>query len=140
MNAEQWNRVQTLFKEIVDLEPETRLEHLESVRTEDPLLYEELRSLLAADSQETSLLDGFAIEQVDLSALVPLEGVQIGFFQIEKQIGSGGMGNVYLAHRTLGGFEQTVALKLIKYGMGTDPAISRFWMNAVSSPVFSTRT
>jgi eukaryotic-like serine/threonine-protein kinase len=126
MNAEQWNRVQTIFKEIVDLEPDTRLERMESVKTEDPLLYEELLSLLKADSEKTSLLDGFAIEQVDLSELVPLEGVQIGPFQIEKQIGSGGMGNVYLAHRILGGFEQTVALKLIKYGMGTEPAISHF--------------
>ena len=126
MNAEQWKRVQSLFKEIVDLEPDTRNERMESVRAEDPLLFEELRSILAADSQQTSLLDGYAIEQVDLSDLVPLEGVQVGPFQIEKQVGSGGMGNVYLARRVEGGFDQTVALKLIKYGMGTDPAIRRF--------------
>lgn len=126
MNAEQWNQVQTLFKEIVDLEQDKRTERLESVRTEDPFLYEELQSLLAADSQNTSLLDGFAIEQVDLSDLVPLEGVQVGPFQIDKQVGSGGMGNVYLARRVQGGFDQTVALKLIKYGMGTDQAIRRF--------------
>ncbi|MFO8029817.1 MAG: serine/threonine-protein kinase [Cyclonatronaceae bacterium] len=126
MNADQWKQVQALFKEIVDLEPGPRIQRLESVKTENPLLYEELLSLLKADSDETSLLDGFAIEQVDISELVPLDGVQIGPFRIERQIGSGGMGNVYLAHRTLGGFDQTVALKLIKYGMGTKPAISRF--------------
>jgi eukaryotic-like serine/threonine-protein kinase len=126
MNAAQWKQVQTLFKEIVDLKPDLRSERLESVKTEDPLLYEELFSLLKADSEETSLLDGFAIEKVDLSELLRFDGVQVGPFQIEKQIGSGGMGNVYLAHRTMGGFEQTVALKLIKYGMGTEPAISRF--------------
>jgi eukaryotic-like serine/threonine-protein kinase len=126
MNAEQWQRVQTLFKEIVDLEPEPRVERLESVKTEDPILYEELLSLLKADSDETSLLDGFAIEQVDLSELVPLDGVRIGPFQIEKQIGSGGMGNVYLAKRVHGGFDQTVALKLIKYGMSTEQAVRRF--------------
>jgi len=126
MNAEQWNRVQTLFKEIVDLDHDTRQNRLESVKTEDPILYEELRSLLAADSQETSLLDGFAIEQVDLSDLVSLEGVKVGPFQIEKQVGSGGMGSVYLAKRVEGGFDQTVALKLIKYGMGTEQAIRRF--------------
>ncbi|TVR31366.1 MAG: serine/threonine-protein kinase [Balneolaceae bacterium] len=126
MNSEQWKRVQTLFKEIVDLEPDTRQLRLESVKTESPLLYEELRSLLAADSLETSLLDGFAIEHVDLSGLVPLEGVQVGHFQIEKQIGSGGMGSVYLAKRVEGGFDQTVALKLIKYGMGTIQAIRHF--------------
>ena len=126
MNPAQWKQVQTLFKEIVDLDPPSRNERLESVKTDDPLLYEELLSLLKADSMETSILDGFAIEQIDLSELVPLDGVQIGPFRIEKQIASGGMGNVYLAHRNSGGFEQTVALKLIKYGMGTEPAISRF--------------
>jgi eukaryotic-like serine/threonine-protein kinase len=126
MNAAQWKQVQTIFKEIVDLEPAQRTERLESVKTVDPLLYEELISLLKADSEDISLLDGFAIQQVDLSELVSLVGVQVGPFRIEKQIGSGGMGNVYLAHRTLGGFDQTVALKLIKYGMGTEPAISRF--------------
>lgn len=126
MNAAQWQQVQTLFIEIVDLEPDLRTERLGLVKTEYPLLYDELLSLLKADSEESYFFDGFAIEQVDLSDLVPLDGVQVGPFQIEKQIGSGGMGNVYLAHRTLGGFEQTVALKLIKYGMGTEPAISRF--------------
>lgn len=126
MNPEQWKQVNALFKEVVDLEPDLRTERLESVKTENPLLYEELLSLLEADSVETSLLDGFAVEQVDLSGLDLLERVQVGPFQIEKQIGSGGMGNVYLAHRTKGGFEQTVALKLTKYGMGSEPAISRF--------------
>jgi eukaryotic-like serine/threonine-protein kinase len=126
MNAEHWYRVQTLFKEIVDLDPGTRDERLESIKSEDPVMFEELRSLLAADSEQTSLLDGYAIDQVDLSDLVPMEGVQVGPFRIEKQIGSGGMGNVYLAHRTQGGFDQSVALKLIKFGMGTESAVSRF--------------
>lgn len=126
MNATRWKQVQTLFKEIVDLDEGPRFVRLETVKTEDPLLYEELLSLLKADLDETSLLDGFAVEQIDISQLVPLDGVQIGPFRLENQIGSGGMGNVYLAHRTVGGFEQTVALKLIKYGMGTEPAVRRF--------------
>ena len=126
MKAAQWKQVQTLFKEIVDLDPGQRTERLGLVKTEDPLLYDELLTLLKADSEETSLLDGFAIEQIDLSELVSLDGVQVGPFKIEKQIGSGGMGNVYLAQRTLGGFNQIVALKLIKFGMGTNAAISRF--------------
>jgi serine/threonine-protein kinase len=126
MNSDQWNRVQTLFKEIIDLDPDSRNQRLESVKTESPILFEELQSLLAADSQDTSLLDGFAIEQVDLSDLVPMEGVQVGPFEVIETIGTGGMGNVYRAKRVQGGFEQTVALKLIKYGMGNEQAIRRF--------------
>ena len=126
MDSEQWDKVQALFKEVVDLDADSQTTRMDQIKTDDPVLFEEVRSLLAADSMQTSILDGFAIEQVDLSGLVPLDGLQIGSFRIEKQIGSGGMGNVYLAHRTQGGFEQTVALKLIKYGMGTDQAITRF--------------
>ena len=126
MNSNQWDIIQTLFKEIVDLDPDSRIKRLESVKTETPMLYDELQSLLAADSQHTSLLDGFAIEQVDLSDLVPMEGVQVGAFEIIETIGTGGMGNVYRAKRIEGGFEQTVALKLIKYGMGNAESIRRF--------------
>lgn len=126
MNSEQWNRVQIFFKELIDLDPDSRSTRMEQIKTEDPNLFDELRSLLAADSMETSLLDGFAVENIDLSELVPMEGVQIGPFEIVRQIGSGGMGNVYLARRVKGGFEQTTALKLIKYGMGSEPAIRRF--------------
>lgn len=126
MNSNQWERLQTLFKEIVDLDPDSRVKRLESVKTESPLLFDELQSLLAADSEDTSLLDGFAIEQVDLSDLVPMEGVQVGPFEVIETIGTGGMGNVYRAKRVQGGFDQTVALKLIKYGMGNAEAIRRF--------------
>ena len=126
MKADQWDKLQTLFKEIVDLDPDSRIKRLKSVKTESPMLYDELQSLLAADSQDTSLLDGFAIEQVDLSDLVPMEGVQVGPFEIIETIGSGGMGNVYRAKRVEGGFDQTVALKLIKYGMGNEQSIRRF--------------
>ena len=126
MNPAKWNLIQTLFKELVDLEPETRYERLESVKTEDPLLFEEVMSLLAADSDGTSLIDGFAIEDIDISSLVSLDGAQIGPFKIEKLIGTGGMGNVYLAHRAEGGFEQTVALKLIRHGMVSEQAVRRF--------------
>lgn len=126
MNSNQWDKIQTLFKEIVDLDPKSRIERLESVKTESPQLYDELQSLLAADSEHTSMLDGFAIEQVDLSDLVPMEGVQVGPFEVIETIGTGGMGNVYQAKRVQGGFDQTVALKLIKYGMGNADAIRRF--------------
>lgn len=126
MNPEKWKQIQTLFKEVIELDVDSRTTRMEQLKTDDPLLFEEIRSLLEADSTSTSLLDGFAIEAIDLSDLVTVEGVRVGPFKIEKKIGSGGMGNVYLARRAEGGFEQTVALKLIKYGMGTEAAVRRF--------------
>jgi tetratricopeptide (TPR) repeat protein/predicted Ser/Thr protein kinase len=40
-------------------------------------------------------------------------GRRIGAFEIGQQIGSGGMGAVFRASRVVGGFEQTVAIKLM---------------------------
>jgi serine/threonine-protein kinase len=126
MTPEQWKRVQTLFKEIVDLDPDTKSFRLEQIKTENPLLYDELLTLLAADSEPTSILDGFAADQVDLSSILQQDIKRIGPFEIDQKIGTGGMGNVYRAKRVEGGFDQTVALKLIKYGLRSEQAVSHF--------------
>ena len=51
-------------------------------------------------------------------SLIPA-GTRIGAFEVVELIGSGGMGAVYRAERVAGGFEQTVAIKLL---LGTDGA------------------
>ncbi len=50
----------------------------------------------------------------------PLLGKIIGAYRLEKEIGRGGMGTVYIAERADGFFRQRVAVKLIKRGMDTD--------------------
>lgn len=56
----------------------------------------------------------------------PLPGSRVGVFKIEREIGRGGMGAVYLAVRADGVFRQRVAIKLIKRGMDTDFILRRF--------------
>ena len=53
-------------------------------------------------------------------------GQRIGVYRIVEQIGFGGMGEVYLAERDDGEFEQRVAIKVVKAGMGTDEVLRRF--------------
>jgi serine/threonine protein kinase/tetratricopeptide (TPR) repeat protein len=53
-------------------------------------------------------------------------GRQIGVYRLERELGRGGMGAVYLADRVDGEFNQTVAIKLIKRGMDTDLILKRF--------------
>jgi len=126
MNPERWNQVQTLFKELVDLDHELRDVRMAAIQREDPELHREIKSLLAADADNTSILEGFAYDSIDFSELLSLEGTRVGPFKITNLIGTGGMGNVYLAERVSGGFEQRVALKLIKYGTDSDRILRRF--------------
>jgi serine/threonine-protein kinase len=126
MNAERWNQVQTLFKELVTLNEQDRESRLNILREEDSELFHEVRSLLAADADQTSILDGFVVDSIDVSDLLSLKGTRIGPFVIDHRIGSGGMGSVYMAKRAEGGFEQKVALKLIKEGIDSEHILERF--------------
>jgi len=53
-------------------------------------------------------------------------GLLIGPYQLHEEVGRGGMGTVWRAERVDGGFDQTVAIKLIKRGMDTNEVIRRF--------------
>jgi eukaryotic-like serine/threonine-protein kinase len=52
-------------------------------------------------------------------------GQRLGAYQIVARLGGGGMGSVYRAER-VEGFEQQVAIKLIKRGMDSDALVRRF--------------
>ena len=51
---------------------------------------------------------------------------RIGLYQVEKLLGRGGMGAVYLAHRADGSFEQKVALKVIGLPLELEAFRDRF--------------
>ena len=54
-------------------------------------------------------------------------GQKVGPFQIEKELGSGAMGSVYLAHYENEGKQKIVALKVIAFGLlGNEGAMARF--------------
>lgn len=53
-------------------------------------------------------------------------GQRLGAYQIEREIGRGGMGTVYLARRADNVFQRRVAIKIIKRGMDTDFILRRF--------------
>lgn len=56
----------------------------------------------------------------------PFEGRALGAYVIERRIGHGGMGTVYLAHRADRHFEQRVAIKMLRRGMDSELLVRRF--------------
>ena len=55
----------------------------------------------------------------------PLVPKRVGPYRIERPIGEGGVGTVYLARRDDGEFDQQVALKLVRRGLHLDSRIIR---------------
>ncbi|MGB4860457.1 MAG: serine/threonine-protein kinase, partial [Dokdonella sp.] len=90
---------------------------------------DEVRALLMADEGVNTILDANAASSVpgiltDLDS-VPGDGL-VGPYRLLRSIGIGGMGEVWLAERTDGAYEQHVAVKLLKRGMDSNLILRRF--------------
>lgn len=125
-DKERWKRINDIFEAALDLSENDRQAYLEQECAADKELLAEVTSLLSADQSGHSLLDGLASDVVDVEQAASETGKQVGAYKIIKQIGTGGMGAVYLAERTDGQFKQKVALKLIKRGMDSEEILRRF--------------
>lgn len=129
MSAERWQRVKQLFGDALEQPPPARGAWLQAAAGDDPSLLAQVGALLAAHDQADDRLEQGAAAMApgvweDLQTAVA--GLRIGSYRILSELGRGGMGAVYLAVRDEAGFEQQVAIKLIKRGMDTDGIVRRF--------------
>lgn len=111
-SSDFFHQVEAIFHQVVTTSDSLRPAVLEAACKGDAVLMEQVRSLLTASELEehetvSSELRGIS-EREALQA-----GKRIGPYGIDRLIGHGGMGAVYLAHRADGQFEQQVAIKLI---------------------------
>jgi serine/threonine-protein kinase len=65
-------------------------------------------------------------DREDWPELTSLEGLEVGAYTLERPLGSGGMGSVWLAHRTDGRFEGRVAVKLMSQALLGSNGVARF--------------
>ncbi len=140
IDPERWQRLAPLLDEALDLPPTARAAFLDVTcvgpdGTPDAALRTDLENLLAADEEAGDFLDDSAadwaatvLEDIERATAEPTLGVgeQVGPYRIVRAHGQGGMGTVYLAERADGQFEQQVALKLIRPGMGRHEILRRF--------------
>ena len=143
------NRWETIFDELVEESAEVRAARLAAVAATDPELARFLAELLAADRTEEELigapllarapvfvasalesgvarLEGDAAAGADVVAMTIEDAETIGPYRLVRRIGEGGMGEVFLAERSDGEFEQRVALKRIRAGLDSHAIAERF--------------
>ena len=128
MTPEQLSQVEALYFRVRDLPPDQRAGALadepeEAVRSEvQSLLGPVPAAFLATPALGADVITDFA----GPAEPDPLVGSDIGPYRVEKLLGAGGMGAVYLASRADGAFDQRVAIKVVKRGMDTDEILRRF--------------
>ncbi|MCB9249981.1 MAG: serine/threonine protein kinase [Ignavibacteriales bacterium] len=126
MNQPDWEKVEKLFEEAIELDKDKRISFLKNKCGNNKKLFDEVVSLLEADENVNPVLDKKASDIINIEEKINFIGQQIGVYKIIKEIATGGMGSVFLAERCDGIFEQKVALKIIKPGLSTIPIIRRF--------------
>ena len=130
MTPERWRQLKSAFDEALHLDPSRRPGYIDEVCASDPELRREIESMLAAHEEvregfldtPAAGLDAFQ----NLSGADPWVGKRIGSYQLSREIGSGGMGEVYLAKRVDAEFDQEVAVKLIRSGQDSAAVVRRF--------------
>ncbi|HEY4555880.1 MAG TPA: serine/threonine-protein kinase, partial [Lysobacter sp.] len=116
MDVERWQRLSPLLDALLDLDEAERAQRLHTLRAEDPALAAELEALIALEDGQEDFLDQPLVPPVSgLRA-----GSVIGPYKLERMLGEGGMGQVWLAGRADGLYQRRVALKLLRPGLA-DP-------------------
>lgn len=132
-----WDQVESILDEALDLPEGQRASFIQEACQHDPDLRREVELILSSIKESEGWLDDptrfkqefFDEISEDLehhSGKKSLSGKRIGSYKVKEKIGQGGMGAVYLAERTEGDFKHRVAIKLIDRSNATAENLDRF--------------
>ena len=127
VSADLLSKLHVLLDQALDLAPEDRQVWLESVRLTDPAHAAELERLLALEAG----LDArrFLTPRTGgppARSGASLAGMRLGAWTLERPLGHGGMGTVWLARRSDGRFEGEAAIKLLNLALLDPVGAERF--------------
>ncbi|MBL37249.1 MAG: hypothetical protein CMP07_02450 [Xanthomonadales bacterium] len=118
------------YERMAELAPAARELELEAIREDQPALAGRLERMLAREPEAAAWLEG--LEQTLARALAAeldsawAPGRVIGPYRLERLLGTGGMGAVFVARKADGELKRPVALKLVPPGLIDGDAEKRF--------------
>jgi serine/threonine-protein kinase len=129
MGLNQWNRIEELFHQTVDLDPAERALFLDKACAGDDELRRSVEGLIDADAGEDRFKGTVARALMEIEPetenVYEVIGKRIGKYSILSLIGEGGIGAVYRAMREEEPRKE-VAIKLLKAGTETRITLRRF--------------
>src|SRR4030095_5221630 len=131
MTPERWQKITALLESALEREPLQRSDFLDQACAGDSSLRREVEVLLVAHEQAGSFIESPAVEVMagSLTNNDSVLGRSFGPYQIISRLGSGGMGEIYLAEDTRLG--RKVALKALPSHFTTDEErVRRFQQEA----------
>jgi len=129
LSQEKWPVAEELFEAALALPPEQRRSFLAKTASEEKLRQfverlldaHEQSGTLAPETPEAALSRIFEFEDTS-----KWEGRILGNYRLDKKVGEGGMGVVFLASRHDGAYEKNVAVKVIRIDIRNHVNRSRF--------------
>ena len=134
-SSQRWNEIDRVLAAALELEPSEQAAFLDEACAGDHELRQEVESLLAHDLAE-SLVRGETVAEAtrlfSKALVAELKDKVIGPYQIIRELGTGGMGCVYLAHDQR--LNRPVAVKLLSnYNMAAAERLRRFRQEALAA-------
>lgn len=120
---ERYREVNDILETALELPPADIHDFLSKACADD----QDLRGRVERLLRHQEAMDGFLDEPIFMRPLPGADaGDRVGSYELTTLLGRGGMGSVYLGRRVEGGFEQEVAVKILKRGLDTDEIVRRF--------------
>lgn len=112
------NTVEEIVKRAQALDLQERVEFVRRSCNSDVQLMSQVFNALEAAERETNSWGDLPEEGAfELASDVSLEGRRLGPYRFVRKLGSGGMGDVWLAERADNEYQQRVAIKLVRSGL-----------------------
>src|SRR5882672_12899317 len=125
IDRERWLALSPLLDELLEADPNERAARLAKIRRDDASLGEQLAEMLArqAEVETAQFLEGSVLQPHGAATMV--EQV-VGSYTLERLLGQGGMGSVWLARRSDGRYEGHAAVKFLNLALLGRGGLERF--------------